>query len=110
MNKKIEFSYEDKDYCLEYDRDSVNYIEARGFDVNAIAKSPVTMVELMFEGAFIKNHKTIKRDKIERIYQSLNNKGELMNQLIEMISETYNSMFDTDEEEGDSKNKNWKIV
>lgn len=110
MNKKIEFQYEGKNYCLEYDRTSIQYMESIGFDLNSIGKMPATMVEIMFQGAFLKNHKKLTRDRIKEIYESLNNKTELMNALIEMVSETYNSMFDTDEEEVDSKNQNWKIV
>lgn len=111
MNKKIEFQLDDKDYCLEYDRDSIKYMEMRGFDIESIGKMPATMIEILFEGAFYKNHKSLKKAKISEIFKQLESKTELVNQLIEMVGETYNSLFDSDDEEGsETKNKNWKIV
>ena len=109
MSRKIEFEYEDKKYCLEYNRDSIKIMERQGFDLEQFTNKPMTMVELAFEGAFLKNHRNIKAGTVKEIYSNLNQKRELANELINMISETYNSLFD-DEENDEGKNISWKTV
>ena len=110
MSNQIEFEYKDKKYCLEYNRESIKLMEKQGFDINNFMKQPMTMVDLAFEGAFYKNHSNIKLAEIKEIFENLANKRELANQLLNMISETYNSLFDEDEEKDEnSKNIQWKI-
>lgn len=109
MSKKIEFEYEDTKYCLEYNRDSIKIMEKQGFDINGFMSQPMTSIDLAFEGAFIKNHRNIRASKIKEIYDALGQKKELASQLLEMISEAYNTLFE-DENEGSGKNIEWKAV
>lgn len=109
MSRKIEFEYEDTKYCLEYNRDSIKIIEKQGFDINGFMSQPMTSIELAFEGAFIKNHRNIRASKVKEIYDALGQKRELANQLLEMISEAYNTLFD-DEDKQSGKNVEWKAV
>ena len=108
MSKKIEFEYEDTKYCLEYSRDAIKIMEKQGFDLQGFMSQPMTSVDLAFEGAFIKNHRSIRASKIKEIYEALGQKKELANQLLEMISETYNTLFE--EEDNNGKNIEWKAV
>jgi len=109
MSKKIEFEYEGTKYCLEYSRDAIKVMERQGFDLNKFMSQPMTSVDLAFEGAFLKNHRTIKAAKVKEIYEALGNKNELANELLDMISETYNTLFD-DNEDSNGKNIQWKTV
>lgn len=108
MNKKIEFTYKGKDYVLEYNRNAIRLMESQGFNADKFTEQPITMVELAFEGAFVKNHAKTTRAEVEEIYSLFKNKRELINQLIVMIQETYSTLFD-DNEEDDSKNIDWKV-
>lgn len=108
MNKKIEFTYKGKDYVLEYNRNAIRLMESQGFNADKFTEQPMTMVELAFEGAFVKNHAKTTRAEVEEIYSLFKNKRDLINQLIVMIQETYSTLFD-DNEEDDSKNIEWKI-
>lgn len=107
MSKKIEFKYQDKDYCLEYNRTAIKLMEQQGFDYSEFVKKPMTMGDLAFQGAFIKNHKDIKMQLISEIYESLNDKTQLLSVLIEMVQETYEDLFADNK---DGKNTEWKIV
>ena len=108
MSKKIEFEYEGTKYCLEYSRDAIKVMERQGFDLNKFMSQPMTSIDLAFEGAFLKNHRNIKAAKVKDIYKALGNKNELANELLDMISETYNSLFEDEENSG--KNIEWKTV
>lgn len=109
MSKKIEFEYEGTKYCLEYNRDAIKIMEKQGFDLNNFMAQPMSSVDLAFEGAFLKNHRNIRAAKVKEIYDGLGHKRELANELLDMISETYNSLFEDDEEKL-GKNIEWKTV
>ena len=109
MNKKIEFSYDGKDYTLEYDRKAVKVMEANGLRINEIQEQPFSMIEILWQGAFLKNHKNEKNDKILEIYEHIKDKEGLNAALLEMFSETYTALIGSDEND-DSKNIEWKMA
>ena len=107
MSKQIEFKYQDKDYCLEYNRDAIKIMEKQGFKLQEYIDKPMTMIDLAFQGAFLKNHRDIKLNVINDIYNSLGDKTKLISTLLEMISETYEDLYSDNKDE---KNIEWKIV
>jgi hypothetical protein len=110
MSTKIEFSYKDKNYVLEYNRNAIKFIEKQGFNAEKISEQPATMIELAFTGAFLKNHAKLTQQEVDEIYGSIKNKQELNATLINMIRETYETLFEDSKDEDDSKNIEWKIV
>lgn len=112
MNKKIEFTYEGQKYVLEYNRRSIQIIEAQGFSINELSAKPMTMIPLAFEGLFIKNHKNITRKKVEEIFDSFKNKDKLMEAITTMLTETYSSLQSNLEDGSDEEQGNieWEIL
>ena len=107
MNTKINLSYKDVPYTLEYDRMSIKTLEANGFVVEEFLKKPMSNIELAFAGAFIKHHRKTKQSVIDEIYAKTTQKQKLVETLVTMIQETYDSLFD--EPEGDEGNVEWEI-
>ena len=99
---KISLNYKEKDYTLEYNRQSVRMMEGQGFVLEQISEKPVTMIPMMFSGAFIKNHKGMKRALIDEIYDEVADKSGLLNALMEMYAETISSLTDENEVEGNA--------
>ena len=87
---KIELTYEKKTYILEYNRQSVKMMEGQGFVLDEIASKPMTMIPLLFQGAFIKNCKGTKRAVIDEIFENIGNKTTLMEALMETQRESKN--------------------
>ena len=108
MSKKIEFKYQDTDYCLEYNRDAIKIMEKQGFQFDEFMKKPMTMGDLAFEGSFIKNHRTVKKSTIDEIFNGLTDKNKIIMTLLEMVQETYEDLYADNKDE--SKNIEWKIV
>lgn len=102
--KQITFEYEGKDYTLEYTRNSVRTMERRGFISDDIVAKPMTVVPDLFAGAFLSKHPQVKREKIDKIYDSLNGKSKLITALIEMYNDTIETLLGDDEDAG---NANW---
>ena len=87
MNKQLRFTYQDKEYVLEYTRKSVEAMEKKGFVASDIESKPVTVLPALFAGAFLANHRFVKQEIIDEIYSKMTNKSELISKLAEMYNE-----------------------
>lgn len=103
---KIVLNHDNKEYELEFNRQSVKMMESQGFVLDEITSKPMTMIPLLFSGAFIKNCKGIKRAVIDTIFDSVNDKTGLMQALMEMYAETLSTLTD---EVGEG-NVTWTLV
>ena len=65
---KIVLNHENQEYELEFNRQSVKLMESQGFVLDEITSKPMTMIPLLFSGAFIKNCKGVKRNIIDKIF------------------------------------------
>ena len=103
---KINLTYEKKDYILEYNRQSVKTMESQGFVLEELTAKPMTMIPLLFQGAFIKNHRGIKRNLMDEIFEEIGDKTALMEALMEMYAETLGTLT-----EGSGEgNATWAMV
>jgi hypothetical protein len=109
MSKSINLKYGDEKYTLEYNREAIKIMEKQGFDLNQFVEKPAMMMELAFQGAFIKNHRNLKAIKVEEMYDAIPDKQGLTQNLIIMIQETYDDLFAT-KESTDGKKASWEIV
>ena len=101
MAKQLRFTYQDKQYCLEYTRKSVEMMEKNGFVASEIQSKPMTTLPALFAGAFLANHRFVKQDVIDAIFAKMTNKGDLIGKLAEMYNEPIMTLIDEpDEAEG----------
>ena len=98
MNKQLRFTYQDKEYCLEFTRKSVEIMEKKGFVIGDIESKPVTVLPTLFAGAFLANHRFVKQEVIDEIYSHIKNKSELISKLAEMYNEPIMALVDEPEE------------
>ena len=107
---KIVLNYEGKEYDLEYSRQSVKMMESQGFVLDEITSKPMTMIPMLFAGAFIKNHSGkdgVKRKVIDEIFDNIADKNGLMEVLMEMYAETLSTLTESNDGEG---NATWAVV
>lgn len=101
MSKKLNFTYQDREYCLEFNRKSVETMERTGFVASDIETKPMTVLPALFKGAFLANHRFVKAEVIDEIFSKMTNKTELINKLAEMYNEPIMALVDEpDENEG----------
>lgn len=115
MSTTIKLTYNKQEYILEYSRNAVKQMEQQGFVLDQIGDKPMTMVPLLVYGAFIKNHKGIKRSLVDEIYENIADKtgedGEngFLQALLEMYAETVNTLTgNTAADEGNAAT--WKVT
>jgi hypothetical protein len=100
MATKINFSYEGKDYCLEYTKRTVKQMEDRRFVISKIVETPMTTLPDLFAGAFLANHKFVNRNLIDAIYEGLKDKKALIGTLTTMYNEPIEALMSDEEDEG----------
>ena len=98
MSKQLRFTYQNKEYILEYTRRSVEAMEKKGFVASEIETKPVTVLPALFAGAFLANHRYVKPEVIDEIYSKMTNKQELIGKLAEMYNEPIMALVDEPEE------------
>lgn len=108
MNKQIKFTYDGKDYCLEFTKRTVEQMEKSGFRASDISDKPMSTLPALFAGAFLANHRGVKRETIDNIFSKMNNKQTLIETLAQMFNEPIMGLIeDPEESEG---NVNWTAV
>lgn len=105
MSKQLRFTYEDKEYCLEYTRKSVETMERNGFVASDVKEKPMTTLPVLFAGAFLANHRYVKQEVIDKIFRGMTNKSDLIGKLAEMYNEPIMALVD--EPETDEGNVDW---
>lgn len=103
--KTIRFEYEGKPYTLEFNRKTVKQMENAGFDPTELAHKPMTMLPQLFAGAFLKNHKYTKQDVIDKIFDHIADKEQLIGKLAEMYNEPLEALLNADN--GEEGNVTW---
>lgn len=106
---QINFDYDGKHYCLEYNREAVKRMEAAGFKPGESGSTPLIELDMLWAGAFYKNHRKVSSRVIESILDEIGNQDELLETLRIMVSETYNSLRSdhNDDEDNEGKNLKW---
>ena len=56
-----------REYTLEYSRRTVAKAEQAGLDVNALESKSMTMIPLLFWGAFLMHHPQMTREQTDKI-------------------------------------------
>ncbi len=98
MSKQLKFTYDGKDYCLEYTRRTVETMEKNGFVAADLETKPMLVLPALFAGAFMANHRFTKQSVIDEIFSKMTNKIELIGKLAEMYNEPLTALIDEPEE------------
>ena len=82
MSKQLTFTFEDKEYTLEYTRRTVEEMEKKGFIASEITEKPMSTLPALFAGAFLAHHRFVNQDTIDTIYSKLTKLAEMYNEPI----------------------------
>lgn len=94
-------------YTLEYTRKAVEMMEKQGFVAADVERKPITLLPVLFAGAFLAHHRFVKKDVIESVYVRLPHKDELIGKLVEMYNEPLVTLLDEPEQGESEGNLSW---
>ena len=84
---------EGREYTLEYSRKTVSKAEQAGLDVNQLETKSMTMIPLMFWGAFLMHHPYMTKDQTDKIL--FDGLGGLNAKEMEYLGKLYAEPFQT---------------
>ena len=77
----------EREYTLEFNRDTVKFAEQRGFDINDVQRFPMTKLPELFYYAFRMHHPNISRANTDKIF--FDSLGGLTDQVANRLGELY---------------------
>ena len=96
MGKQLNFEYKNKEYTLEYTRESVKQMEREGFVASDIVDKPMLTLPKLFAGAFKAHHRfDVKQKQVDEIFELFTNKQALIEKLAEMYAEPMETLMDS---------------
>lgn len=103
MAKQIVFTHKNKEYTLEYTRETVKQMEREGFVGADIVTKPMSTLPKLFAGAFKANHRfDIKQKEIDEMFDLFTNKAALIEKLAEMYAEPMETLMDDNTNSGNA--------
>ena len=109
MNE-IKLTYKGQDYILGFTRQTAAMVEQRGVTLEDITEKPLTTWELLFAGAFLKNHRDVPKALIDEIYANTKDIKGLIAVLSDLFAKPYMDLVDPDAEKEALKNGQWETV
>ena len=96
------------DYTLEFNRETIRFAEARGFDIDEVSKFPMSKLPELFYYAFRMHHKNVSREKTDRIL--FDDLGGMPNGMAERLGALYAAPFEALTNSNEGKTKNSKMT
>ena len=96
------------DYTLEFNRETVRFAEARGFDIDDVSRFPMTKLPELFYYAFRMHHKNVSREKTDRIL--FDDLGGMPSGMAERLGALYAAPFEALTNANGEKAKNSKMT
>ena len=82
-----------REYTLEFDRDSVRFAESRGFKLEDVDEYVMTKVPEFFWYAFRMHHKSVALNQAEEILKEIGGLNEaIAKRMVELYVQTYNAL------------------
>lgn len=106
MAKQLIFTFEGKEYTLEFTRRTIAEMEKKGFIASEIGDKPMTTLPELFAGAFLAHHRSVNRKVIDSIFSKLTKKEDLIEKLAEMYNDPIMALMEDPDEEAEG-NLNW---
>ena len=97
---KISFEYKGVNYTLEYTRNSATALQRAGFDDEKIDTQGLIMLPMLFKYSFLEHHEGVKGALVDEIYDHLQNKKPLLEELYKMYIQTVATLTDEPEDSG----------
>lgn len=96
------------DYTLEFNRETIRFAEARGFELDDVAKYPMSKIPELFFYAFRMHHKNVSRERTDRIL--FDELGGMPSGMAERLGALYAAPFEALTNDNEGKAKNSKVT
>lgn len=97
--KKVTITADEKKYTLMFNRKTAAMYNQMGFTAGDLTEKPLVAVPSFVLCAFKANHPTITQKKVDAVWAAVpkKSKGDVLNALINMYSDTYIDLMGSDD-------------
>lgn len=82
------------DYTLEFNRETIRWAESRGFSIDDVDRYPMTKIYELFYYAFRMHHKSISREKTDKIIDGWGGIKHIPDGVLERLGMLYAQPFE----------------
>lgn len=103
----ILLDWDDREYTLDFNRDTASALQYAGFDADKIATHTLIYPEQLFNYAFKMHHPNVNRRHIESMWRSLDgeDRADIVSELLKLYYQTINATWEGD---GGEKKAKWR--
>lgn len=91
--RKLKLKINEKDYTLEMNRDTVYWLEARGFVLEDFDKKPITFYDMLWISLFLANHKDVNPSLALKLMETYKDSGKSPAKVVKFAVEEYQSFI-----------------
>lgn len=91
--RKLKIKINDKDYILEMNRETIYWLEARGFILDDFEKKPITYYDMLWASLFLVNHKNINPNLAFKLMESYKESGKNPAKVVKFAIEEYQAFI-----------------
>lgn len=91
--RKCSINVRDKDYVLQLNRESIVWLEEQGFIASDFDKKPLTYINMLWQSAFIANHKEVNPNLALKLLDAYQEEGGDVSEVVNFVIEEYQSFI-----------------
>jgi len=91
--RKCSININDKDYTIQINRDSIVWLEARGFSIEEFTRKPITYIDMIWTSGFLMNHSTVNQSLALKLMETYKEEGGDIMEVVNFILEEYQSFI-----------------
>ena len=103
---RAEINGKEQEFTLAFTNMTVRRLSRNGFKLENIVEAPLDGIPTLFAGAFLAFHPGTDRDEINKIWEDMPDKENLIKTLMAMYQEPINALLNEPKE----KNATWEVV
>lgn len=91
--RKCSININDKDYTIQINRESIIWLEAKGFNIDEFMKKPITYIDIIWSCGFIANHSEVNPNLALKLMETYKEEGGDIMEIVNFILEEYQSFI-----------------
>ena len=91
--RKCTINIKDKDYDIALNRDSIKWLESKGFSIEDFEKKPITYYDMLWNAGFLANHKDVNPNLADKLRESYDQEEGDVLEVINFIIEEYTTFI-----------------
>ena len=91
--RKCSININDKNYIIQINRESIVWLEGKGFSIEEFARKPITFTSIIWTSGFLMNHKEVNANLALKLMETYTEEGGDVMEIINFILEEYQSFI-----------------